>query len=44
VIGALGFNYLGYISTVPLALLLVLLAVMPALDDARVLIRWLLRR
>ncbi|WP_339080678.1 YoaK family protein [Pseudomonas sp. TMP9] len=44
VIGALGFNYLGYISTVPLALLLVLLAAMPALDDARVLIRWLLRR
>ena len=41
VIGALGFSYLGYIATVPLALLLVLLASVPALDDV---LRWLRRR
>ncbi len=35
VAGALGFKHLGYISTVPLALLLVVLAVVPAIDDAR---------
>lgn len=33
VVGALGFKHVGYISTVPLALLLVLLASMPAIDD-----------
>lgn len=33
VAGALGFKYLGYISTVPLALLLLLLVMRPALDD-----------
>lgn len=33
VIGALGFNQLGYISTLPLALLLVVLAGVPATDD-----------
>ena len=35
VIGALGFNYVGYIATVPLALLLILLAGVPAIDDLR---------
>ncbi len=33
VAGALGFKHLGYISTVPLALMLVLLVMRPALDD-----------
>jgi uncharacterized membrane protein YoaK (UPF0700 family) len=31
--GALGFKYLGFISTVPLALMLMLLVMRPALDD-----------
>jgi hypothetical protein len=31
----LGFQSVGYISTVPLAVLLVLLAGMPAIDDLR---------
>jgi uncharacterized membrane protein YoaK (UPF0700 family) len=31
--GALGFKYLGYISTVPLAAMLILLVLRPALDD-----------
>jgi uncharacterized membrane protein YoaK (UPF0700 family) len=31
--GALGFKHLGYVSTIPLALGLVLLAAVPALDD-----------
>ena len=44
VVGALGFNYLGYIATVPLALFLVLLASVPALDDLLLLVRRLLRR
>lgn len=44
VIGALGFSYLGYIATVPLALLLVLLASVPALDDLLLLARRVLRR
>ncbi|MFI8381079.1 YoaK family protein [Pseudomonas sp. NPDC079086] len=44
VIGALGFSYLGYIATVPLALLLVLLACVPALDDLLLLARRALRR
>ena len=35
VMGALGFQSLGYSSTVPLALLLVLMAGMPAVDDLR---------
>jgi uncharacterized membrane protein YoaK (UPF0700 family) len=34
VVGALGFRHLGYLSTVPLALVLVILAVVPAIDDA----------
>ena len=33
VMGALGFKYLGYLSTVPLALLLLLLVLRPLLDD-----------
>ena len=33
VAGALGFKYLGYISTVPLAITLLLLVMRPALDD-----------
>jgi uncharacterized membrane protein YoaK (UPF0700 family) len=39
VVGALGFNQLGYISTVPLALVLVSLAGVPAMDDLRDLLR-----
>lgn len=31
--GAFGFKYAGYISTVPLALLLAVLAILPVLDD-----------
>lgn len=34
-VGALGFKHLGYIATLPLAALLVLLVVRPVLDDAR---------
>jgi uncharacterized membrane protein YoaK (UPF0700 family) len=37
--GALGFKHLGYISTVPLAMLLVVLAVVPAVDDATATLR-----
>ncbi|WP_020654167.1 YoaK family protein [Massilia niastensis] len=38
--GTLGFRHLGYVSTVPLAALLCLLAIVPAVDDAlRVLAR-----
>jgi len=33
--GALGFNYVGYASTIPLAVFLVFLAVAPLVDDAR---------
>ncbi len=44
VLGALGFKYLGYLATLPLALLLVLLAAVPALDDLSRLGRRLLRR
>lgn len=44
VLGALGFKYLGYVATLPLALLLVLLAAVPALDDLSRLGRRLLRR
>jgi uncharacterized membrane protein YoaK (UPF0700 family) len=35
VAGALGFRHVGYLSTVPLALILVVLALVPALDDLR---------
>ena len=34
VAGALGFKHLGYLSTVPLAALLGLLAIVPAVDEA----------
>jgi uncharacterized membrane protein YoaK (UPF0700 family) len=33
VVGALGFKYAGYIATVPLALALVAVAIVPAVDD-----------
>ncbi|MDT8989470.1 YoaK family protein [Curvibacter sp. APW13] len=36
--GAMGFKHFGYIATVPLALLLVLLVMRPVLDDAK---RWI---
>jgi uncharacterized membrane protein YoaK (UPF0700 family) len=38
VIGALGFSHLGYLATVPLALVLVALASVPLVDDLRA--RW----
>jgi uncharacterized membrane protein YoaK (UPF0700 family) len=44
VTGALGFNYLGYISTVPLAVLLVFLASVPVFDDVLLLVRRVLRK
>lgn len=39
VTGALGFKHLGYVSTVPLAILLVALASVPAFDDVNALLR-----
>lgn len=44
VLGALGFKHLGYVSTVPLAMLLVLLAGVPVLDDLLLVLRRQLRR
>ncbi|GGY19967.1 DUF1275 family protein [Paludibacterium paludis] len=39
--GALGFKHVGYLSTLPLALALITLAVVPAMDDVSFLIhRW----
>jgi uncharacterized membrane protein YoaK (UPF0700 family) len=35
-LGALGFQHFGYIATIPLAALLLLLSIVPALDDLRV--------
>jgi uncharacterized membrane protein YoaK (UPF0700 family) len=35
VLGAIGFERIGFISTVPLALILILLATLPILDDLR---------
>jgi len=35
VVGAIGFKHVGYLSTVPLAALLCLLAIVPAIDDLR---------
>ena len=35
VVGALGFRHIGFISTVPLAFVLVILAAVPVLDDLR---------
>lgn len=34
-VGALGFKYIGFEATIPLALLLMLLSIMPVLDDLR---------
>lgn len=39
VIGALGFNRLGYIATVPLSMILVVLTIIPVVDDVVVFIR-----
>jgi uncharacterized membrane protein YoaK (UPF0700 family) len=39
VTGAVGFKHIGYISTVPLAMLLVGLAVVPVIDDLAMLLR-----
>ncbi len=39
IFGALGFKYIGYAMTIPLALLLILLAVVPAIDDLSVFLR-----
>ena len=44
VAGALGFKYVGYASTLPLAALLVLLAIVPLLDDLRTRTRVLMRQ
>ena len=33
VVGALGFKHLGYAATIPLASILMLLAVVPVVDD-----------
>jgi len=41
--GAVGFKYVGYSSTLPLAALLVVLAVVPLVDDVRVRSRVLMR-
>jgi uncharacterized membrane protein YoaK (UPF0700 family) len=41
--GALGFKYVGYASTIPLAAILVLLAVVPIADDVRTRARMLMR-
>jgi len=38
--GAFGFRYLGYLSTVPLALILIALAAVPAVDDVVRLVRY----
>lgn len=44
VTGALGFKHVGFISTIPLALLLMLLALIPVLDDLRSMTRRFWRR
>lgn len=41
--GALGFKYIGYASTLPLAGLLVVLAIVPLVDDIRSRLRMLMR-
>jgi hypothetical protein len=35
VVGALGFKHIGYLATVPLAAMLVLMSIIPVLDDIR---------
>ncbi|CAA7622045.1 Predicted membrane protein [Magnetospirillum sp. LM-5] len=42
-VGALCFKYMGYSATIPLAVLLVFLAIVPLVDDARSRIRTVLR-
>jgi uncharacterized membrane protein YoaK (UPF0700 family) len=37
--GAVGFKYLGFVSTVPLAIVLIVLAIVPACDDLAVVLR-----
>jgi uncharacterized membrane protein YoaK (UPF0700 family) len=44
VMGAFGFKHIGYISTVPLAMVLVTLAIVPAFDDARLFARRAMRK
>jgi uncharacterized membrane protein YoaK (UPF0700 family) len=44
VVGALGFKHLGYVSTVPLAVLLVALAAVPAIDDVTSTLRSWMRK
>jgi uncharacterized membrane protein YoaK (UPF0700 family) len=44
VVGATGFKHIGYVSTVPLALVLVTLAIVPAVDEVVLWARRLLRR
>ncbi|VTU36437.1 putative membrane protein [Variovorax sp. PBS-H4] len=44
VMGAVGFKHVGYVSTVPLALLLLVLAIVPAFDDLATLARRWSRR
>jgi uncharacterized membrane protein YoaK (UPF0700 family) len=44
VVGAFGFKHVGYIATVPLALVLVALAIVPALDDIRFVVRRAIRK
>ncbi|TVP90463.1 MAG: DUF1275 domain-containing protein [Pseudomonadaceae bacterium] len=44
VLGALGFQRLGYVATLPLAAMLLLLAIVPAVDDLRFFYRRLRRR
>jgi uncharacterized membrane protein YoaK (UPF0700 family) len=39
VAGAFGFKHIGYVATVPLAMVLVTLAIVPAMDDLLVLLR-----
>jgi hypothetical protein len=44
VVGAFGFKHIGYISTVPLAMVLVTLAIVPAVDDVRLYVRRVMRK
>ncbi len=44
VVGAVGFKHVGYLSTVPLAVMLWALAIVPTLDDLRVFMRRSLRK
>lgn len=39
IVGAFGFNHAGYVSTVPLSLVLIALAAMPTMDDMAALVR-----